>query len=433
MPMILPGMTPFLNACGATGPLQLAVASRDGAEVLGQVWHQPFAVLGRDPRSDLVLDNAEVSQRHAYLQILDGHVFAVDLGSRTGLHWPDGLARSGWLAPSGGLGLGTFRVTLAAGARPGTPDDGFSPLVSRRGGLDGLPAVELEFVNTGGNPGPWGMHCRLALIGRAPQCRVRLQGYSVSRCHCSLLRTRAGLWAIDLLGREGVRVNGQGVRFARLADGDRLQIGQFTMRVHCESLAPDGAANEMAGAAAPVYLPAPVITTGMDGSVVGPLLDQFAAMQQSLFDQFQESMVMMVRMFGNAHREQMGEIRTELEELRDLTRELKDLQRQMAETPAPPTPWAPEPDAEPVGVAASQPIPEAQVEELLATLDQEVGAAAAAESVAKGSGPPHREHSSEAPPNGDIHAWLIHRMASIETERQSRWQKIMGVLKGKRA
>src|SRR5439155_5594002 len=49
--------------------------------------------------------------------------------------------------------------------------------------------------------------------------------------HCGLLRTPLGLCAIDLLGREGISVNGTPVRWTRLDEGDELQVGELLLRV----------------------------------------------------------------------------------------------------------------------------------------------------------------------------------------------------------
>jgi hypothetical protein len=35
------------------------------------------------------------------------------------------------------------------------------------------------------------------------------------------------------------------------------------------------------------------------------------------------------------------------------------------------------------------------------------------------------------PANADLHLWLNQRIAELEQERQSRWQKILGFLKGR--
>src|SRR5882757_650040 len=72
----------FLSACGSPEPLRVGVDERD--QLLTDTWtfRQPFLVIGRRPDSDLRLDHWQVSRRHAYLQMIEGRYFCVDLGSR---------------------------------------------------------------------------------------------------------------------------------------------------------------------------------------------------------------------------------------------------------------------------------------------------------------------------------------------------------------
>jgi pSer/pThr/pTyr-binding forkhead associated (FHA) protein len=228
----------FLEACGATGPLQLGVQQPGKPEVVRRAFQQPFIVAGRDPGTDLPLDHQQVSRRHAYLQVIAGRLFCVDLRSRTGTHWESGPRQSGWLGPGQVIGIGPFGIRPGEGgdggtSRPGPADD-VSPLSSRFPGQDLLPGVALEFLGGGTRPAPWRMNCALVLVGGAPDCKVRIADPSVSRHHCSLVRTPVGVWVVDLLGRGGVSVNGARVRCARLGDGDQLEVGQSLIRFHCD-------------------------------------------------------------------------------------------------------------------------------------------------------------------------------------------------------
>jgi len=103
----------FLEACGATGPLHLGVedSSRPGGP-LRRVLHQPFVVIGRDPTTDLLLASRRVSRRHAYLQLVGGRLFCVDLGSRTGTEWDDGSFDSGWLESTRFIRVGPYVINL---------------------------------------------------------------------------------------------------------------------------------------------------------------------------------------------------------------------------------------------------------------------------------------------------------------------------------
>src|SRR5947208_9763460 len=84
-----PLITRFAEACGAAGPLDLRVELAVGGTLAEGTVHQPFTLVGRDDACDVTLSDPEVNPRHTWLQVLGGRVFAVDLGSRTGLGWPD--------------------------------------------------------------------------------------------------------------------------------------------------------------------------------------------------------------------------------------------------------------------------------------------------------------------------------------------------------
>ena len=77
-------MNSFLNACGISGPLQIAVRGPSPSESGVRLLHQPFALIGRDQRSDMPLDHRLVSRRHVYLQVVEGQAFWIDLDSRSG-------------------------------------------------------------------------------------------------------------------------------------------------------------------------------------------------------------------------------------------------------------------------------------------------------------------------------------------------------------
>src|SRR4051812_30355278 len=87
----------FLEACGATGPLELEWEDREAGETARRAFDRPAVLVGRNPRGDLVLDHPGVSKRHAYLQVIEGRLHAIDLESRDGLRWSGVPRRSGWV------------------------------------------------------------------------------------------------------------------------------------------------------------------------------------------------------------------------------------------------------------------------------------------------------------------------------------------------
>jgi hypothetical protein len=175
---------------------------------------------------------------------------------------------------------------------------------------------------------------------------MRLVDPAVSRFHCSLLRTVAGAWVIDLLGRGGIVVNGRRVRAARLEQGDLLQVGPFLMRIRTDP--PPADASWLVPGASSSWVdwsPAAFGVAGKpadtptedrpsrdrnpaelaDGAVAGgtepidPVLsrmtNQFEEMQRQMNDQFQQVLTMMAEMVGQVQRDQTAQVRQEIEQL----------------------------------------------------------------------------------------------------------------------
>ena len=135
-----------------------------------------------------------------------------------------------------------------------------------------------------------------------------------------------------------------------------------------------------------------------------PLVSQFSQMQQQMFEQFQQTLVMIAQMFGNLQREQMALIRQELEQIRELTRQLHTLQsegRRQSASPLPASPQAAVPRSPTPNLSAKPTAPAAKA-------DTPSG------------------HYCDP----DVHVWLHQRLSALQQERQSRWQKVLGILTG---
>jgi pSer/pThr/pTyr-binding forkhead associated (FHA) protein len=76
----------------------------------------------------------------------------------------------------------------------------------------------------------------LIVVGRKPECDLRLEHKSVSKMHCVLVKTDGLLLLRDLGSTNGTRVNGTRVRRAALLPNDQLAIANYKFRVH---LGPD--------------------------------------------------------------------------------------------------------------------------------------------------------------------------------------------------
>jgi len=145
----------FLEACGATGPLRFEWADPTTAELRGRDIEQAAFVVGHDPAADLVLDDPSVEPYHAFLQIVDGRLFAFDLGKTDGLRWGEIPRAAGWVNRGQPLRIGRYTIRLIGGDREGgesivEPAPTSSRYVSRLN----LPRVVLEFrVATEGKDG----------------------------------------------------------------------------------------------------------------------------------------------------------------------------------------------------------------------------------------------------------------------------------------
>ncbi len=339
------------RACGSMAPLRLGVTPPRPGSV--RVVPHPFAVIGRDPRCEIAFDDDAISRRHALLLVLEGRLFGIDLGSREGTLWADTARAYGWLEGDAPLTLGPYQVQ-ALHPRPVGAAATFNPMASwPRGPKNGAELI-LEVVNLPSRKSRWRIKSVVTLIGRSPDCKMRLMDPSVSSVHCCLICTPMGLWVIDLLGREGIEVNERPVRFARLADSDDLRVGRFLFRVRGEVSLPksfenrslpgtsltasslhwqDGTGSE-SNAGAGSLLPAlntqagqsfPLSTTRTESteSVLVPVVNALRMLQKHDQDQHHQTMMMLQTIFA-LHGEQISSVRSQLDSVLQLLQEVRN-------------------------------------------------------------------------------------------------------------
>jgi predicted component of type VI protein secretion system len=90
------------------------------------------------------------------------------------------------------------------------------------------------------------------VLGRGEECDVRLLDRSVSRAHARISR-RDGAWILEDLGsRNGVRLRGERVERAELADLDEFVLGELALRFRLEARAASSGTPSAALAPEPV-------------------------------------------------------------------------------------------------------------------------------------------------------------------------------------
>lgn len=443
---------PLMHACGAAGPLRLEVEAPDGSREL-LTFSQPFVLVGRASHNDLVLDDNEVAGRHAYLQVIGGQLFCVDLDSPDGTHWDGGPRWSGWLTPGQAVRIGPFRLRLVDGTRetPGAVAE--DPTARGVPSLGVLPEASLELSGGTASESEWRVDRLLTLAGRSPRCKLCLEGGGMPQFLFSLILTPAGLWAVALgpEGRRGFSPEESG--FALLRHADILSVGRLRLKVNYDSpplsLADAGESPNLVPATAPsqvldsdVWSPALPRSEAsrMVSEVLAPVLEQFNRMQENMLEQFQQVVLTMAQVFGDSQREQKEFVRRELDQLQELTRELHMLRSDLADLPARQDRHAAVPAKATERSRLRAPRP-ASLPGATSGRPEHPATLAQGASVTSAALPPDRQQmpTQEGQPlsrpsvepgitSPDIHDWLAQRIQDIQAERQSRWRKLLQLL-----
>ncbi|MEU9012319.1 FHA domain-containing protein [Streptomyces sp. NPDC048479] len=178
--------------------------------------------VGRDPRSDIVIDDVRVSWHHAVLRPMDDHWTLEDEHSTNGTY-ADGKRIHEW-----GVGPGSV-------IRFGNPADGpRAVLVGRaptasaaqapvRPSAVSMPAATSTFRQpTTVRPLP----VRTVRIGRGTDNDLVIDDLTVSRLHAELRAQSGGIYEIvDLGSHNGTFLNGQPIERAQVSPGDIVGIG----------------------------------------------------------------------------------------------------------------------------------------------------------------------------------------------------------------
>jgi pSer/pThr/pTyr-binding forkhead associated (FHA) protein len=401
----------FLEACGASGPLRLEWDEGEAGRPVGRDFERPAILVGRNRRADLVLDHSLVARRHAYFQLVEGRLFAIDLGSRLGLRWGGVPRLMGWIDRNRPVQVGETTIRVVGGDRTeegvGVPGPG--PTSRRYESRRSLPRAVMELRSPGEERRPIPMDRVLTLIGSSPHCAVRLPAPGFSRFICALLRTPAGVWAIDLLSSRGLTINGVCCREALLEDGDvlgvdglrlRLTYGEPTSLRHPAGR--PGTDRSLPGPAPdrPSVDQLPSILTDrpemfFSEAALHPLLEGGGLTPELASSPFGQALVLLVRLLGDVHRDHLQLVREELEQIRRIQVEMNTTRAALG---------SPEPEKNGGPASAS---------------GAAMNGAPAPEPVPR----PTRLVDPEA-----IQGLVGERIAAWEQERQSRWQRVIELL-----
>ncbi|WP_251091968.1 FHA domain-containing protein [Streptomyces sp. Caat 7-52] len=174
-------------------------------------------LIGRDPLSDIVLDDVRVSWHHAVLRCDDGHWTVVDRDSTNGTY-------------TDGHRIQEHEVRPGSVIRFGNPADGPCAVLADAPEPDpDRPAAVSQPALTGTFRRPASVRplpARTVRIGRDPDSDLVVDDLVVSRSHAELRTHDDGTYEIaDLGSHNGTYLNGRPVTLAPVGPGDIIGIG----------------------------------------------------------------------------------------------------------------------------------------------------------------------------------------------------------------
>jgi pSer/pThr/pTyr-binding forkhead associated (FHA) protein len=196
--------------------MEIRVRGPDGSHAKYLV-RKPFAWIGSDSRADVVLPDGKALPCHLYLHAMKEGVYCL------------GLTRSapnGWMAPATHAAIGPYRIAARFDddeAPDAPPTDPRSP-----NSLNGC-RPRFEIVSRHGQVFERFLSRRLTIVGRERPSTLLLKSHSVSRVHCVVFCDGESVWAVDLLSRNGMLLDGVRSDVGAVRTGRKLTLGQIQL------------------------------------------------------------------------------------------------------------------------------------------------------------------------------------------------------------
>jgi len=87
------------------------------------------------------------------------------------------------------------------------------------------PEVDREVASLAWDGQTMRIEKRRVLLGRSRECDIQVEDPNVSRRHAELRQEGSSFWIVDLDSTNGIEVNGQRVKRAKLSSGDSFTVG----------------------------------------------------------------------------------------------------------------------------------------------------------------------------------------------------------------
>ena len=193
--------------------------------------------VGSDPDATIVLDRPGVLPQHCELHVTDhGVMLQVPQGTTVSVNGRnvDGLIS---LRPGDSVSFDRIQARLATieAAAPGRHHVGPLPAPANDDpGATAVRPVVPSFVLRGVSGEGFGRSHPLlgpTVVGRAPECNLRLDANGLSRQHARLVLTRGGVQVEDLGSTNGTFINGKRVQRGIAVAGDEIGFDQLRFRL----------------------------------------------------------------------------------------------------------------------------------------------------------------------------------------------------------
>ena len=199
----------------------------------------PYAVIGRHPKSDLVIDRPDVSEHHVFLFLDARGLFGVDLRTDRGTRFAGTGAEASWLGSGDLIEVGdhvieVIQLRVNGSIHSGTlsDDDPLGLVDPSAGPLQSDLTLRL-LSDSNAN---WSIGSSLVFLGRGPACAVQLSDESIGATHSAILRDGSAVYLINFPG-EMARINETiSPPAARLADSDIVAIGADSLLVQTHEI-----------------------------------------------------------------------------------------------------------------------------------------------------------------------------------------------------
>ncbi len=201
--------------------------------------------IGRHPESDVVIDNAAVSGKHAKIDGLEGGYFITDLKSTNGTFINSQMISTCQLKHGDSIVIGRHRLVFGYARGETRPERELAPLdktmvMDSARQRASVPVAEinayLSILKGGGGEIP--LTKKVTKIGKDSACDVVVAGFGVGKVSLTISKMPKGFQVNYVSGFKRPRINGEPLRTSlKLREFDTLDIGSTRIQfVYRESL-----------------------------------------------------------------------------------------------------------------------------------------------------------------------------------------------------